>query len=72
MNMWRFRKKQKQLAALENKIQKQQAIIELLLQFCKSVAYKDKLSLLSYQQLHSPSADSSEKVRMSIEKIRKL
>ena len=59
----------KRIAALEERVQEQQAIIELLLEFCRSVANKENLSLLSYQQIYSPSADSSDKVRMLLKKI---
>ena len=60
------------LAALERKTEKQQAIIFILLEFCKSVANNEKTGILSYQQLYSPSADSCRKVRMLFQKIRKL
>lgn len=45
---------------------------ELNYEFCKSVAHKEGTSFLSYQQLNSPTADSSKKVRMLFEQIRKL
>ena len=74
--MWVSRKKwkylQKKVADLEKEIQSQQPIIELLFEFCKSVAFKDKRDLFSYQQLNSPSTNSSEKVRMLLEQIREL
>ena len=37
----------KRIAALEERVQEQQAVIELLLEFCRSVANKENLSLLS-------------------------
>ena len=52
----------------ENKFQRY--TIEFLVEFCRSVAYKDGKDLLSYQQLNSPSSDSNKKVRMLFEKIR--
>lgn len=57
----------KRIAALEERVQEQQAVIELLLEFCRSVANKENLSLLSYQQIYSPSADSCNKVLMLLE-----
>lgn len=57
---------------MERVIANQGCMIELLKEFCISVANKEKLSLLTYQQLYSPSADSNEKVRVLFEKIRKF
>lgn len=57
---------------MERVIANQGCVIELLKEFCISVANKEKRDLLSYQQLHSPSADSNEKVRMLFEKVRKF
>lgn len=62
----------KRIAALEKQIQEQQTVIELLFEFCRSVANKDKMSLLSYQQAYSPSADSCNKVLMLLEQIREF
>lgn len=63
---------EKRIAALEKRVQEQQAVIKLLFEFCRSVANKEKMSLLSYQQLYSPSADSCNKVLMLLEKIREV
>lgn len=52
----------KRLSALEVEVHKLKVINEILFEFCRSVANKDHLSLLSYQQLNSPVADSNEKV----------
>ena len=54
----------------ENKFQRY--TIEFLVEFCRSVAYKDGKDLLSYQHLNSPSSDSNKKVRMLFEKIREF
>ena len=54
---------EKRVADLEAKVQSQQLSNDILWEFCESVANAEKLSLVSYQQLHSPSADSAEKVR---------
>lgn len=62
----------KKIAGLEKRIQNQQLMIGLLFQFCRSVANKEKHSLLSYQQLYSPSADSAEKVRIIFKELRKF
>ena len=59
----------KRIAALEERVQEQQAVIELLLEFCRSVANKENLSLLSYQQIYSPSADSCNKVLKFLKNI---
>lgn len=61
-----------QIADLKKQVQGQQLILELLFQFCRSVAYKERRDLLSYQQLYSPSTDSSKKVRMLFQQIREF
>lgn len=62
----------KRIADLEKQIQSQQIVIEIICEFCRSVANTEKLDLLSYQQLHSPTTDSNKKVRMLFQKIRKF
>lgn len=62
----------KRLSALEREVHKLKVINEILFEFCRSVANKDRLSLLSYQQLNSPVADSNEKVRMLLDEVRKF
>lgn len=62
----------KRLSVLEVEVHKLKVINEILFEFCRSVANKDQLSLLSYQQLNSPVADSNEKVRMLLDEIRKF
>lgn len=63
---------EKRTADLERQVQGQHITVELTYEFCKSVANKERLSLLSYQQLNSPSADSDQKIRMLLEQIREL
>lgn len=74
--MWiskkKYRQLEKRIADLEVQVQGQQIVGEIISEFCCSVANKEKMDLLSYQQLHSPSANSNEKVRMLLQKIRKL
>lgn len=74
--MWISKQKwealEKRIADLEREVQGQHIKNEISFEFCRSVANKEKLSLFSYQQLYSPSTNSSEKVRMLLEKIRKL
>lgn len=55
---------EKRVADLERVVQGQRDKNEIMFEFCRSVANKEKLSLLSYQQLYSPSTDSNQKVRM--------
>ena len=62
----------KRLSALEVEVHKLKVINEILFEFCRSVANKDQLSLLSYQQLNSPVAESNEKVRMLLDEVRKF
>lgn len=62
----------KRLSALELEVHKLKVINEILFEFARSVANKDQLSLLSYQQLNSPSADSNEKIRMLLDEVRKF
>lgn len=62
----------KRIAALEVQAQSQRIENKILWEFCNSVAYKEKLDLVSYQQLYSPSPDSAEKIRVLIEKIFKF
>lgn len=74
--MWISKKKwnamEKRMTDLEMAVRGQSHMTNLTYEFCKSVANKENLSLLSYQQLYSPSTDSSQKVRMLFEEIRKL
>ena len=74
--MWVSKKKweemEKKIADLEIAVRGQSYMTNLTYEFCKSVANKDKMSFVSYQQLYSPSTDSSQKVRMLLDEIRKL
>ena len=63
---------EKRVADLERDVQGQHIKNEISFEFCRSVANKENLSLVSYQQLYSPSSNSNEKVRMLLEKIREL
>ena len=71
--MWISRKKwnalEKRVTDLEVEVQGQLIKNEVIFEFCRSAANKEKLSLLSYQQLYSPSADSCQKIRLLFEKI---
>ena len=62
----------KKAAELERQIQELQLRLEILFEFACSVAHKEGVSLLSYQQLHSPSPKRARKVRMLLKEIRKL
>ena len=62
----------KRVANLEKQVQSQQLIIQILVEFSKSVANKEGLSLLSYQQLNSPSTNSNQKIRMLLKQLRKF
>lgn len=71
--MWVSKRKWEALAEritdLEVEIQGQRMKNEITFEFCRSVANKEKLSLLSYQQLYSPSADSNEKILMLLKGV---
>ncbi len=74
--MWISKRKllrlEEKVAGLKDEIQRQQLVTTIVFEFCRSVANKENLSLLSYQQLNSPSTDSSEKIRMLFQQIRKF
>lgn len=59
------------IANTENEIRCWRYETQILIEFCRSVANEKGMSLLSYQQLNSPTANSSKKVRMLFQKIRK-
>lgn len=65
-------KLKKRLSTLEKEVQEMKVVSAILFEFCRSVANKEQLSLLSYQQLNSPVADSNEKVRMLLDEVRKF
>lgn len=67
-----WEKLNKRVADLEEGLLSQQRWIKLLNEFCRSVANKEGLSFFSYQQLHAPTADSREKVRVLFKEIRKF
>ena len=62
----------KRTVELEQTVQIQQYMLEIIWEFSRSVAEKEGLSLLSYQQIYSPSADSNKKVRMLLKQIGEL
>ncbi len=57
---------------LQNEFQKIWKVLELILEILESYAEAEGLSLISSQQLHSPSAERNEKVRMLLQQIREL
>ena len=65
----RCKKLEKRIVALEAQVQRQQIVGQILWEFCGSVANKEKMDLLSYQQFYSPSTDSAENIRILIEEI---
>ena len=63
---------EQRIEELKEEVEDLRRVIQILFEFCRSVANKEGMSLLSYQQLHSPSAHSCQKVRVLFEEIRKL
>ena len=61
---------EEKIAHLEKGIEALWKFTLILLEFCRSAANKEGMSLLSFQQLYSPSAHSCQKVRMLFKKIR--
>ena len=53
-------------------IRKHQMVLELVIEVLKSLAEAQGLSLISSQQLYSPSAERNEHVRVLFQEIRKL
>lgn len=62
----------KRITIIEKEIRCWRYETQILIEFCRSVANEKGMSLLSYQQLNSPTANSSKKVRMLFRKIRKF
>ncbi len=62
----------KRVAVLERELQKQSLEIEIVLSFCKAVAFHDKKDLISYKMANCPLPDEYEKFLMLFEKHRKL
>ena len=62
---------EQRIEELEKEVEDLRRVIQILFEFCRSVANKEGMSLLSYQQLYSPSSESCEKVRALFEEIRK-
>lgn len=57
---------------LKKELQKQGALLELIIEILAAYFEKDGLSLISSQQLHCPSPERNEKIRMFIQQIREL
>ena len=57
---------------LERELRRIELRLALIFEILASWAESEGLSLLSSQQLHSPSAQRNEKVRMLLQEIRKL
>lgn len=57
---------------LKNQIQKHELILNLIMEILASWSECEGLSLISSQQLHSPSTERNEKVRMLLQRIREL
>lgn len=62
---------EQRIEELKEEVEDLRRVIQILFEFCRSVANKEGMSLLSYQQLYSPSSESCEKVRALFEEIRK-
>lgn len=62
---------EQRIEELEKEVEDLRRVIQILFEFCRSVANKEGMSLLSYQQLYSPSSENCEKVRALFEEIRK-
>lgn len=56
----------------KKEFQKHTLVLELILEILETRAETEGISLISSQQLHSPSAERNEKVRMLLQKIREL
>lgn len=61
-----------ELQGLKKELQKQGLLLELILEILSTYIEEDGLSLISSQQLHCPSSERNEKVRMLIQQIREL
>ena len=56
----------------KKEFQKHTLVLELILEILETWAETEGISLISSQQLHSPSAERNEKVRLLLQKIREL
>lgn len=63
---------EQRIEELKEEVEDLRRVIQILFEFCRSVANKEGMSLLSYQQLYSPSSENCEKVRALFEDLRKL
>ena len=57
---------------IKKELRRQGLVLELLLEVLETWAEAGGVSLISSQQLNSPSANRNEKVRMLLQQIRKL
>ena len=57
---------------IKKELQRHEVRLRLIFEVLESWAEAEGLSLLSSQQLHSPSAQRNEKVRVLLQKIREL
>ena len=57
---------------LKKELQKQGLLLELVIEILATYFESDGLSLISNQQLHCPSSERNEKVRMLIQQVREL
>lgn len=61
-----------EMRALEKKVQQLGLLIALILEIMETWTEADGMSLLTSQQLHSPSAQRDKNVRMLLQRIREL
>lgn len=61
-----------EIAALKKELQRQEKLLELIVEILASWAETSGLSLISSQQLYSPSAERNENVRVLLQEIREL
>lgn len=63
---------EKEVEELKKELQKQGLLLELVIEILATYFESDGLSLISSQQLHCPSSERNEKVRMLIQQVREL
>lgn len=66
------RKPASKMEEIKKELQKHALVLELILEVLETWAETEGVSLISSQQLHSPTAERNEKVRVLIQEIRKL
>ena len=55
---------------IKKELHRQGLLLELLIEILTTMTEEQGLSLISYQQLHCPSTERNEKVRMLLKEIR--